>query len=134
MTWGDNDYNGFLKQDFIFFAYVRVLAERVSLFYLLLTKDFRISNACKIPEKRHRRAEEAARGSKDRFEETGVTEFQSKNVVWEMSVIAVPRPPSWQREAETSIDREFIGHEYDAITVQLEKKRGISYKDRRTAA
>ena len=81
LTRGDNDYNGFLKKDFIFFACVRALAERVSLFYLLLTKDFRISNACKIPEKKHWRAKEAARGSKDRFEETGVTEFQSKNVV-----------------------------------------------------
>ena len=62
-------------------ALVCVLTERVSLRSQLMTEDFRISNACKIPEKKHWRAKEAARGSKDRFEETGVTEFQSKNVV-----------------------------------------------------
>ena len=76
---------------------MRVLAERVSLFYVLLTKDFRISNAPVKPLKKgigelKRQLGEAKMDLKKLV--TGVTEFQSKNVVREMSVIVLPRPQS----------------------------------------
>jgi len=53
---------------------------RVSLRSLLLTKDFRISIAwsCKIPQEKQRSAEEAARGTKEIFEETGAMNFTAR--------------------------------------------------------
>lgn len=120
MTWGDNDYNGFLKQDFIFVG-MYVCWQYVSLICsLLLTKDFQISNASKIPEKMQRRAEEEAKRNLKKLEQR-VSE-QERSVRNVSDSPRVFRAPSWQREAEASVDLEFIGHEYDVITVQIEKK------------
>ena len=125
MTNYDKNYASTIYQSLPYCVWA--CTDRMCLYTLPLTDD-RFSNSyawfSKILQKKQRWAEEAARVSWS-------NEFRSKNVVWKMSVIAVPRSPSWTKKRKRALSSLTMSMMLPRFSNK--KNWGIFYKQRGTA-